>query len=108
MKAYIQTETQQGQVADPRPKVLLLETAGDAAAALGAIAPRLGLIIAIPAAAHESNLRALLVRDLAEHGVLPGASEDGREVVLKVIRTPKGDAPPGQAEVWNLSYQLQA
>ena len=108
MKVYLQTETHQpAGTADVRPKVLLLETAArNAPEVLRAIEPTLGRIIATPTAVHESNLRALLLRDLAEAGVLPGAAEDEGSVVLKVIRTPKDDVAAGQAEVWHLSYQV--
>jgi len=108
MKVYVQTETHQATgTADVRPKVLLLETAAEnAAAALRAIEPTLGRIIATPTAVHESNLKALLLRDLAAAGVLPGPAGDDGSVVLKVIRKPKDDVAAGQAEVWQLSYQI--
>lgn len=113
MKIFIQTEILNAEtaVADPRPRVVLLETATDAAsvrAALEGIVARLGAIVAVPAAAHEANLKRLLVRDLAEHGVLAGAPAEGDagEAVLKVLRTPKGDAPAAQGEVYELRYEV--
>ncbi len=114
MKIFLQTEILNAEtaVADPRPRVVLLETAADGnsvRAALEGIVARLGVIIAVPAAAHELNLKNLLVRDLAEHGVLPGpAGEDDKgEALLKVMRTPKNDAPAAQGEVFDLRYEVQ-
>ena len=114
MKIYLQTEIVNAEtaVADPRPRVVLLETATDGGAvqaALEVIAGRLGVIAAIPPAAHEANLKNLLVRDLAEHGVLPGPAADGdqAEAVLKVLRIPKNDAPAAQGDVYELRYEVQ-
>jgi hypothetical protein len=114
MKIFLQTEilAADSDVVDPRPRVALLETAAapDAVkAALDLIASRLGVIAAIPAPAHEANLRHLLRRDLAELGVAPGpgAEDDAGEAVLRVRRTPKNDAPTAQGEVYDLAYEVQ-
>lgn len=113
MKIFLQTEILNAEtaVADPRPRVTLLETGAggeSVRAALEGIVARLGVIVAVPPAAHETNLRNLLVRDLAEHGVLPGPAAEGEpgEAVLKVLRTPKNDAPAAQGEVFDLRYEV--
>ena len=113
MKIFLQTEILNAEtaVADPRPRVALLETATGAdavRAALEAIAARLGAIAAIPPAAHESNLKHVLLRDLAEQGVAAGGAPEGDagEAVLKVLRTPKNDAPAAQGEVFDLRYEV--
>lgn len=122
MKIFLQTEIVNAEtaVADPRPRVALFETGVDGEcvrAALEGIVARLGVIVAVPPAAHESNLKNLLMRDLAEHGVLPreageavvpgpACGSNAAEAVLKVLRTPKNDAPAAQGEVYDLRYEV--
>ncbi|MNY76202.1 hypothetical protein D3C86_2157090 [compost metagenome] len=73
---------------------------------LGAITQHLGRITAIPAFAHESNLQAILPRDLAAHDIVSGASDDEASVVLRVIRREGITGPAGQADVTGIEYEV--
>lgn len=109
MKIFIQTETHAPEGPESRGRVLVMETAAPAdqvAQMLGAITQMLGKIAAIPPAAHEAGLKALLPRDLAAHDIFPGAGEDGA-VTLKIIRTPGVQGPAGQADVVGLDYRVE-
>ena len=111
MKIYIQTEIHAPESlgAEVRPRQFVLETAEGAEKVkqmLGAISQHLGRIAAIPAMAHESNLQAILVRDLASHGIQPGESAGG-EAVLRVIRREGVTGPAGQADVTGLEYEVE-
>jgi hypothetical protein len=111
MKIYIQTEIHalESLGAEVRPRQFVLETAEPGpkvAQMLGAITQHLGRIAAIPAIAHESNLQAILVRDLATHGILPGESPGG-EAVLRVIRREGQTGPAGQTDVTALDYAVE-
>lgn len=108
MKIYVQTEIQDPAGAELRPRALVMETGAPEAtvrAMLGDITQGLGRITAIPPAAHEHNLKAILPRDLAARGVAPGADGDG-EVVLRVKRRPNQAGPAGQEEITALSYEV--
>jgi hypothetical protein len=103
MKIYIQTETQSAEGgSEPRPRQLLVETAADPTTvqpALEQIAARLGATTAIPAAAHEANLKAILPRDLAGLGIVPGQGAEGL-AILKVLRS------PGEGDMTQLGYEV--
>ncbi|MFP5502127.1 MAG: hypothetical protein ACLGIN_06530 [Candidatus Sericytochromatia bacterium] len=120
-KIYLQTEIrQEGAEPEVRPRLLLLETASPAsevASSLERIVKGFGegadqpdglaAIAAIPAAAHENNLKSLLPRDLAGLGIVPGEGPEGA-VVLRVLRRPGVEGPAGQADVTGLSYEVRA
>ena len=109
MKIFIQTETQSAEGPETRGRVLIMETAAPAdqvAQMLGAISQMLGKITAIPPAAHEAGLKALLPRDLAAHDIRPGAGDEGA-VTLKILRTPGIQGPAGQADVIGLDYRVE-
>lgn len=110
MKIQLTTTIQTADGAtDVRPPVTLLETAAAREAAreaFEAIIPGLGAIVAIPPAAHEANLKLLLVRDLAAHGITAGPAEGAEALTLRVIRAPHAEAPGGSAEVYALRYEL--
>lgn len=95
---------------DARPPVSLMcaeVSLGEARAALEAIVPQLGSLIAIPAAAHESNLRSLLRRDLAAVPTHDEVTAPEGRVLLRVIREPRDDARTPAADVFGLVYEIQ-
>lgn len=94
---------------EARPPVLLLETSAsrsDATAALEAVMPILGTIVAIPPAPHEANLRLLLVKDLEARGIVGGEAEPGETLTLQVIREAHPQGAGVSAEVRALRYAL--
>lgn len=111
MKIYVQTEIRdaEGNVTETRGKQTLLETGASRASvseALAGIVARLGRIIAIPAAAHEANLRAILPRDVAASlaDLSPAQPNDAGEATLMIIRSPGSQG--GGAEVFDLAYRV--
>lgn len=103
------TRTPEGKE-ELRPPVSLLRAAvsrPEAEAAMKALVPHLGALIAIPAAAHESNLKALLRRDLASLPPTDDAAAPEGRVLLRVIRESREDARTPAAEVFGLVYEIQ-
>jgi hypothetical protein len=115
MSVELQLQTVIRHVGGPdelRPAVSLLATRASRQAvhtAVEQLIPHLGTLIAIPAAAHEANLKALLRRDFAhlEDSDLPLEPADER-VLLRVVRQARDEAGASNAEVFSLSYELQA
>ncbi len=108
MKIYVQTEIRDadGNVTETRGRQALLDTCAPAAtvgAALSELVASLGRIIAIPPAAHEANLRAILPRDLALRLGSDAGEPASGEAVLTIIRSP---GQPGAAEVFDLAYRV--
>lgn len=111
MKIFIQTEIHDPQTLEPevRSRQFVMETAAPAdkvAQMLGAVTQHLGRIAAIPALTHETNLQAILPRDLKAHGIEPGEGGDAAEVLLRVIRREGQMGPAGQADVTALEYEV--
>ncbi|MEB3197475.1 MAG: hypothetical protein VKP62_09760 [Candidatus Sericytochromatia bacterium] len=110
MKLQLQTITHHPEGGeDPRPPVLVQRVACDPqvlADQMNALMAHLGAIVAIPPAAHEANLKALLRRDLAH---LATTAEQAGEatMTLRVLRSARPDQAPGAAEVYDLRYELQ-
>jgi hypothetical protein len=108
MKIYLQTETTaQGDAPqEPRPRQFLMETAASndhVLAALKEIAQGLGATAAIPPMAHETNLKALLPRDLKRLGILPAVLDDDGSAAVLTIRRSQGEAT-GPGEVISVVY----
>lgn len=114
MKIYLQTQTLSADADDEagegglRGRQLVYETPASPAAvetALQAIVASLGAITAIPAPAHEHNLKQLLPRDLAAQGLTAGPGGEG-EALLSITRLPDQPSPSGVGTVIALRYAV--
>jgi hypothetical protein len=95
---------------EQRPVMSLLHTQvsmPEVQAALEAVIPPLGTLVAIPPAAHEANLKGVLRRDLSSLISENAASADER-VILRVIREARDEARTPNAEVYALRYEVEA
>jgi hypothetical protein len=103
MKIYVQTRTiTANNEVEARSPGLVLETSADAATvrqALEGLLAGLGRITAVPAAAHEANLRAVLPRDVV---ALPAGIGDGSATLVVERR-----ADPDKADIFNLDYKVE-
>jgi hypothetical protein len=114
MSVELQVQTVIRHAAGPdelRPAVSLLATRASRQAIQEAVEqaiPRLGSLIAIPAAAHEANLKALLRRDFSHLEVSDLPLPADERVVLRVVRQAREEAGSSSAEVFSLSYEIQS
>lgn len=76
--------------------------------AVAAVLPRFGAVSAIPAIAHEANMKRLLQRDLAEAGLHEVTAEAEGAVRIEISRAPKVlETGETTSEVFDVTYAAE-